>query len=124
MEFGDRLTVRRGIICALRVHLGANDGEYPFRREVVELDDVVDGGERRQQLHALGRRQKGSAGPLETAHRFVAVDPDDENVAERTRPLEAPQMTDVHQIEAAVRPYHGLALRPPARAKLEQLLER
>src|SRR5439155_14745842 len=61
---------------------------------------------------------------LQPAERRVAVQADDEDVAERARPLEELDVPDVKQIEAAVREDHGLAGAAKLLANRRDLLAR
>jgi len=70
---------------------------------------VVDGGEPGEHLGALLDVEDGAAGTLQPPHRGIAVEPDDEHVAERPGRGEVAHVAGVEEVEAAVGEHHALA---------------
>ncbi len=72
---------------------------------------MIDGGERRQDLRALGRGEHRPPRALQPSDRRVVVEPDHERIAERARGGEVADVPGMDQIEAAVREHDASAAR-------------
>jgi hypothetical protein len=68
-----------------------------------ENDHGIDAGQGGEDLGALLLRDERSTGALELANRFVAIEPDDEDMPEVPGTLEIADVAEVQQIETPVR---------------------
>jgi len=102
----------RRVVGALGVNGGPDRRHERVGRVLVEHDDVVHRAQRREHLRALARRHHGAPRPFQPRHRRVAVDADEEHVAERAGGLEIADVADVQEVEAAVGEDEALALCP------------
>ena len=80
--------VVRGPVGALHEHVGLRALDQRERRVLGEDDDVVDGGEARQHLGALGERRIGRPAPFSRRTEASSLRPTHQDVAERARGLE------------------------------------
>src|SRR5262249_13854853 len=103
--------------------VGPQPRDEPVGRVLVEDDDVIDVAQGGEDLRALLGGHHRSAGALETRHRGVAVDADEEHVAESACGVQVPEVTDVQEIEAAVGEDNTLALRAQAGGELRRLVD-
>ena len=78
---------------------------------------------RGEHFRAVGLGHERTAGPLELAHRGVAVDADPEEIAELPRLGQVADMADVQQVEAAVGRDHLPALLAQLGAESGRLVE-
>ncbi len=112
------------VVAAFDDDIGA-DGDDEFkRRGLVEDDDSIDGGKSGQDAGALGLADDRTIRAFEAADGCVAVDGDDEPVAEATSLLEQCDVADVQQIEAAVGKDDALAVGFPEGDALRELIAR
>ena len=63
-----------GVVCAFAVDVGAELAQEVFDRGLVEDNNIVHGGERRNQFRARLGREDRPPGAFECARRGVAVD--------------------------------------------------
>ena len=99
-------------VCAFDKHIrldGLDDGGGSL---LVEYDDGVNAGERRQNLGPLLLRDQRPVGPFARANGTVGIHSDDERVAVGTGGLQIADVAGVKDIEDAVRE-DDLLSRPP-----------
>jgi hypothetical protein len=92
-----------GPVAAFHQHVREQTGDDFARRGFVKNHYRVDAFERRENFGTLAFRQDGASGTLQLANAGVAVEADDERVAESASLLEAADMPGMQQIEAAIR---------------------
>src|SRR4030042_1576782 len=63
---------------------------------------VSEGGDRGQNLEPLPQREDGPRRPLEPADRGIAIEGDDEDVAQALGLVEQPDMSGMEKVETAV----------------------
>src|SRR5579871_4762076 len=90
------------VVAALDQHLRANTLEQLARRVLVEDDDQVYRLECRKHLGARVHVLHGTVGALETFHRGVTVEPDDQAVAGGARTRQHLDVAGMQKIEAAI----------------------
>ncbi len=98
-------------------HVGADGFEQSVRRIVFEHDDLAHAGQRRQHGRAVALADDRPAGTLEPSHAGVAVDADEQRVAQRRGFGQVLHVADVEQIEAAVGEHHAFAAPPALRGR-------
>src|SRR5262249_36541788 len=114
----------RGVVRPLGMDIRPQPRDEPVGRVLVEDEDMIDVAQGGEDLGALLGGHHRSSGALETRHRGVAVDADEEHVAESACGVQVPQVTDVQEIEAAVGEDDTLALRAQAGGELRRLVDR
>src|SRR5919197_1238527 len=85
-----------------------------MRIRLVEDHHIIHAGEGRQHLGALGLGINGTS-RFEVPHRRVAVDSDDQTIAQRFSLLEKASVADMQEIETSVREYDSFASRSVTR---------
>src|SRR5579885_1629920 len=91
-----------GVVRPLGVNVGAEREQEFAHRRLVEDRHVVNGAEGRDRLGPLAFGDERAAFALEPTHLLVAVDRDDQKVAERASAFEVADVADVQEVEAAV----------------------
>ena len=108
----DFIPFRNGLLSIVRA-LGVNCGPQHIQHALdvrfVEKHDVVHTTECRNKLHSFIQREDRPAGILDQPHRLVAIDRNNEDVTQRLRVLQIPEMSDVENVEAAICKDHLLA---------------
>src|SRR6056297_524973 len=89
-------------VAALGEHVRLDRTHEPDRCLARESHDPVHAGERRHDLHPLPLAHHGSARSLGRAYARVAIDADDQAVAEAARLFQAPDVTQMEEVEAAI----------------------
>src|SRR5258707_9042744 len=89
-------------------------GDDALRRQVVEDHDGVNTLQRGENLRAFTLRNHRAALAFELFHAGVAIQADDQRVAEAARALQAANVAGMQQIEAAVGEHHAAAIAFPA----------
>src|SRR5205085_11442474 len=102
------------VVAALREHVGQNLRDERARRLLVEDRHEVHRRERREHFGALALAQHGATRALQSAHRAVAVDGDEQRVPQLPRGFEVAHVPDVQKVEAPV----GEDEPPPPRAQI------
>src|SRR6478672_7512115 len=97
----------RRIVAAFHQYVGSERQDELERRVLVEHRHRIDTFERGEHVRALGLRSHGTTRTLETANGGVAVQADDELIAEGAGGGEQVDVADVEQIEDAIREYDG-----------------
>ena len=87
-----------GPVGAFHEDVGLEACDDAVRRVLVEDDDGIDRGERRNDLGALGFGVDRAIGPLVGAHRAIGVDADDERVAFGTRGMQVAYVSRVQDV--------------------------
>src|SRR5258708_22414343 len=90
------------IVAALHEDVGPQRAHEPQRRVLVEHDDAVHDLEGREHVGAVRLRSGGAIGALEPANGRVAVEADDERVAEGARTEQHVDVPGMQEIEDAV----------------------
>ena len=93
---------RLGIIASLYYHIGSEMLDEIERRIFRKYHHEVDALERREHVRAIPIGSYRPRGPLESSHRFVAVDPDDQIVRGRSRGIQHVDVAAVQEIENAI----------------------
>jgi hypothetical protein len=105
-------------IIALYQNIWKQAGDDLARREIIENHYRVNGFQCRENLRAPALGDDWAAGALQLPDAGVAVQPDDEHIAQLASTLEAAYVTWVKQVKAAVGEDHAAAVAFPA-AKLQ-----
>ena len=109
-----------GPVRPLGEDVGPKRADQVDRGGGVEDDDAVDHPERRDNLGAGGFALHRTARALQSAHRAIAVQADDEQVAGGARPGEIADMAGMEEIEATVREHDGFTCSLPGRTLLHK----
>ena len=91
-----------GPVTTLDENVGKKSGDDGAGSGLVEDEDGVDAFEAGKDFGTLVLRNDGAAGSFEGADAVVAVDANDEEIAEGAGEFEAADMSGMKQIEAAV----------------------
>jgi hypothetical protein len=91
------------VIASFDDHIRLEKLDQLERSVFAEDDDEIDGFNARQHVRPLGLSSNGSSGTLETAHREIAVDPDDECIRRLARGQQKVDMPGMKEIEHTVR---------------------
>jgi hypothetical protein len=91
-----------GPVTALDEHVGKQAGDDFARSEIVENQHGVDGFESGEDFRALALGNYRTTFALELANAGVAIEADDQDVAQGASLLEAANMAGMQQVEAAV----------------------
>ena len=113
-----------GPIAALDEYVGKQARDDLARSQIVENDDGIDGFESGEDFRALALGDHRPAFALELANTGVAVEADDQDVAQGTGLLEAADVAGVQQVEAAVGEDEAAAVAFPGAKPQNRLLER
>jgi hypothetical protein len=89
-------------IAALYENVREQSRDDLARREIVENHHGIHGLQRRENFRALALRDYRTAFALQLPHAGVAIEPDDERVAQFARLLQAANVAGMQQVEAAV----------------------
>ncbi len=92
----------RRVVGALAVHVGLEQPEQAVNIRVGEQHDVVHVFDRRHHFRAIGAAQNRAARSLQSLHRLIVVDGDDQPVGLRRGAGQIAHMADVHHVEAPV----------------------
>ena len=92
--------------------VGLEPGQGNLRRQLPEDDNVIDTGQAGQQFGPVRCRQDRPSWPFQLPHGIVAIEPDNEDVAEAAGSLQTAKMTSMKKIEASVGPDHSSSLPP------------
>jgi hypothetical protein len=92
------------------VNCGPQDIEHARDSRLIKKYDVIYTAERRNELHAFILTKDRPARIFDRPHRFIAIDSDNEDVAQRSRALQIPEVADVKNVEAPISEYDVLAL--------------
>jgi hypothetical protein len=110
-----------GVVGALGVNVGAERLEEMRDAGFAEEDDVVDGTKGGYQTGAGAFVEDRASGTFESAGAGVAVDGDDQRVAEGAGGFEIADVADMENVEAAIGEDNGLtALLVVADERLER----
>ena len=110
-----------GIVSAFAVNIGLETGQNRDGIGFVEDRHVVHRFECGDYFSAVILMNHGPQGTFDGAHAGVAVEADDQDVAESLRVTEASDMAHVEQVEASVGPGDPLALRSPGFSETQQI---
>ena len=94
--------------------------EQPVDLEILEDHHVVDEAKRVDQLGAIGGRKDRPPGALQSLHRCITIDRDDQAIRFGRGAAQIANVADVQQIEAAVRERNRAAGRAVARDGIDQ----
>src|SRR2546423_1037964 len=111
-----------GVVAALREHVRQDFNDERARRLLVEDRHEVNGREGREKFGALALVHHGAARALQSAHRAVAVDGDEQSVSQTTRRFEVAHVPDVQDVEAPVREDEPAPPGAQTRAHAQQLV--
>ncbi len=100
-------------VSALDQDVRLNEGDQGERIRFVEENHVVHAGERRQNLSPLGFRDDRPALGFDRPDRGIAVQADDQTVAQGPRGLQIARVADVQEVKAAVREDEAFPPRAP-----------
>src|SRR6187549_92319 len=124
---GDRLRLGQLaglVVAALRPDIGLQQPQGLVGDRLVEDRDLVDTAQGLQHRRPLQLADQRAIVALEPAHRAIAVEQDDEAVAERPRRLQGADVADVEEVEAAAGRDHAAAPRPHTRRQGERRRDR
>jgi hypothetical protein len=91
-----------GPVATLDENIGKKSGDDRARSRFVEDEDSIDAFETGENFGALVLRNDGAAGPFEGANAAIAVDADDEEIAEGAGGFETADVSGMKKIEAAI----------------------
>ena len=100
-----------GVIAAFNVNVRAQDTEEAIGSGVVEDDGGVRASEGGHEASAFGGGQEWAALTFQSPRRVVAVDSDEQRIAEGAGFLKIIEMADVQEIEHAVCENEAFVLR-------------
>jgi hypothetical protein len=101
-DFGAANDLITGPIATFNENIGDEGGDDFLGSRLVKDENRVDTLEAGKNFGALLLRNDGTAGPLEGANAGVAVDADDEEIAEGAGRFEAANVAGMQKIEAAI----------------------
>jgi hypothetical protein len=113
-----------GILRTLAMNIGLHKGQYRGWLGFVENSDAIDRLQRREKLCPVVLVNHRPRRTLDGPNTGVTVDPDNQDVTESFCVTETPNMSDVKQIKAAVRPDNALALVRPFGSEFQEIFER
>lgn len=106
-------TAAIGILFALAMDLGLQTSQRCRRLSLVEHNDVVHHFERREHFRPILLAHQRPTRTFELSRARIAVDADDENIAQSFRIAQTADVSGMQQIENAIRPDDRLALCTP-----------
>ena len=98
------------VIGTLGVNRGTQNVEYMRDVGLVKNDNVVYSTQRRNKRYAFLFIQDGPARILDQAHGCIAVDRNNQHIAQSTRALQISQMSDMENVEAPICKHNFLSL--------------
>ena len=90
------------------------------RRVLGERDDIIDAGQRGQDLQPLGQGEDRPLVPFQPPHRSVVVDADDQQAALAAGELQQLDMAGMEQVEDAVGEDDRFVLARPASSRFRE----
>jgi hypothetical protein len=116
--------VVRPPVRALDQDAGEEARDQVARRRLIENRDVVDGRKRGENFGAIVLRHERASGTFVATNAAIAVDCDHEQVAQRARFRQTPDVARMQEIEAAVRENYAAPIAFFARHEQNQFVLR
>jgi len=104
VTFGNKAPASGSVVFALAVNIRLNAREHWRGLRIIEQSDIVDGFERSDDFHAIFFWNERPQSALNCADASIAVQTDDQNIAQCFGCTQAPNVPGVKKIEAAVGP--------------------
>src|SRR3981081_764628 len=99
-----------GPVATFDEHVGKQSGDDALRRQIVESHYTINALERSENFCAFALRNHGATHAFELSDAGVAVQADDEGIAEAARVLQAADVAGMQQIKAAIGEHHAAAI--------------
>lgn len=93
----------QGPVSPLDQDVGDQRVDHPRGGIVVEKNNVVDQGERRQNFQSLPVGNDGTGRPFQAPDRGIGINADNQAISQRAGGGKVPDMADVEKVKAAVR---------------------
>src|SRR5437762_2867164 len=108
--FRNRLAMWRRVVGPFAMHVGPQSLQCSFGRVFIENHDVIDAREPGKKLRPLRRSENWPLRTLQLAYRLIAIETNDQNVAETLGCLQASQVADMQDVETAIGPDYYSAI--------------